>query len=123
MPSVDQRDPNRVIVFDTTLRDGEQAPGFSMGVEQKLKMARALAGTSARIRVGPAMTNRTAMAMKSLAEKEFMIFGNEITPVTGTDISPGYSRKRAPIQPRWRHPVGRPRRPLHLPSRDSSVGS
>ena len=43
MPSVDQRDPNRVIVFDTTLRDGEQAPGFSMGVEQKLKMARALA--------------------------------------------------------------------------------
>ena len=43
MPSLDQRDPNRVIVFDTTLRDGEQAPGFSMGVEQKLKMARALA--------------------------------------------------------------------------------
>lgn len=45
MPSVEaaERDPNRVIVFDTTLRDGEQAPGFSMGVSQKLEMAHALA--------------------------------------------------------------------------------
>ena len=32
----------RVIVFDTTLRDGEQAPGFSMDVPSKLAMARAL---------------------------------------------------------------------------------
>src|SRR6184192_133304 len=32
----------RVIVFDTTLRDGEQAPGFSMDVPAKLTMARAL---------------------------------------------------------------------------------
>ena len=32
----------RVIVFDTTLRDGEQAPGFSMDVPAKLQMARAL---------------------------------------------------------------------------------
>jgi 2-isopropylmalate synthase len=29
-------------IFDTTLRDGEQAPGFSMTVEQKLQMARQL---------------------------------------------------------------------------------
>ena len=35
MPSV-ERDPNRVIVFDTTLRDGEQAPGFSMNAEKKV---------------------------------------------------------------------------------------
>ena len=35
-------DPNRVIVFDTTLRDGEQAPGFSMGVAEKLKVAAVL---------------------------------------------------------------------------------
>ena len=33
---------NRVIIFDTTLRDGEQAPGCSMTVEQKLRMARQL---------------------------------------------------------------------------------
>jgi len=30
---------NRLIIFDTTLRDGEQAPGFSMTVDQKLRMA------------------------------------------------------------------------------------
>jgi 2-isopropylmalate synthase len=34
--------PARVIVFDTTLRDGEQAPGFSMDVASKLTMAQAL---------------------------------------------------------------------------------
>ncbi len=33
---------NHVKIFDTTLRDGEQAPGFSMGGEQKLRLARAL---------------------------------------------------------------------------------
>ncbi len=30
-------------IFDTTMRDGEQAPGFSMTVDGKLRMARALA--------------------------------------------------------------------------------
>src|SRR4029453_4242481 len=34
--------PARVIVFDTTLRDGEQAPGYSLDVAAKLTMARAL---------------------------------------------------------------------------------
>ncbi len=34
---------DRVIIFDTTLRDGEQAPGFSMNTQEKLEMARQLA--------------------------------------------------------------------------------
>jgi len=34
---------DRVIIFDTTLRDGEQAPGFSMNALEKLEMARQLA--------------------------------------------------------------------------------
>lgn len=33
---------NRVIIFDTTLRDGEQSPGCSMNLEEKLRMARIL---------------------------------------------------------------------------------
>ena len=32
----------RLVIFDTTLRDGEQAPGFSMRVEEKVRMARQL---------------------------------------------------------------------------------
>jgi len=34
---------DRVLIFDTTLRDGEQAPGFSMNTMEKLEMARQLA--------------------------------------------------------------------------------
>ena len=33
---------NRLIIFDTTLRDGEQAPGFSMNIDDKIRMARQL---------------------------------------------------------------------------------
>jgi 2-isopropylmalate synthase len=33
----------RLFVFDTTLRDGEQAPGFSMRIDEKLTLARQLA--------------------------------------------------------------------------------
>jgi 2-isopropylmalate synthase len=32
----------RVVIFDTTLRDGEQAPGFSMDVPAKLELAKLL---------------------------------------------------------------------------------
>ncbi len=35
-------DSARVVIFDTTLRDGEQAPGFTMAVPDKVTMARAL---------------------------------------------------------------------------------
>ena len=33
---------DRVYIFDTTLRDGEQSPGCSMNFEEKLEMARQL---------------------------------------------------------------------------------
>lgn len=33
---------DRVLIFDTTLRDGEQSPGCSMNLEEKLRMARLL---------------------------------------------------------------------------------
>ena len=35
-------DRARITVFDTTLRDGEQAPGFSMNTGEKLRLARQL---------------------------------------------------------------------------------
>ncbi len=36
------KDDNRVIIFDTTLRDGEQSPGASMNLEEKLRIAKVL---------------------------------------------------------------------------------
>ena len=37
------RDPGRVLIFDTTLRDGEQSPGASLNLEEKLAIANQLA--------------------------------------------------------------------------------
>jgi 2-isopropylmalate synthase len=38
------QDSGRVTIFDTTLRDGEQAPGFTLDVSAKVAMARAIDG-------------------------------------------------------------------------------
>jgi 2-isopropylmalate synthase len=37
------QDPNRVLIFDTTLRDGEQSPGISLNTQEKLEIAQQLA--------------------------------------------------------------------------------
>jgi 2-isopropylmalate synthase len=42
-PSFGAMAEDRVVIFDTTLRDGEQSPGFSMNLGEKLRMAHALA--------------------------------------------------------------------------------
>ncbi|MFH0953193.1 MAG: 2-isopropylmalate synthase [Verrucomicrobiota bacterium] len=41
--SAKRSEQNRVIIFDTTLRDGEQCPGASMGLNEKMEVARQLA--------------------------------------------------------------------------------
>jgi 2-isopropylmalate synthase len=41
-PSFGKLDEDRIIIFDTTLRDGEQSPGFSMNLNEKIRMAEAL---------------------------------------------------------------------------------
>ena len=38
----------KIYIFDTTLRDGEQSPGASMNLEEKLKMARQLEALRSR---------------------------------------------------------------------------
>ncbi|MEA2781422.1 MAG: 2-isopropylmalate synthase [Rhodospirillaceae bacterium] len=38
----DNRDKDRVVIFDTTMRDGEQSPGCSMNLEEKLRIAAVL---------------------------------------------------------------------------------
>ncbi|NWJ97976.1 MAG: 2-isopropylmalate synthase [Chloroflexi bacterium] len=36
-------DRNRVVIFDTTLRDGEQSPGATLNIEEKIEIAKQLA--------------------------------------------------------------------------------
>ena len=42
MIDIEKTHQNRVIIFDTTLRDGEQSPGCSMNLEEKLAIAELL---------------------------------------------------------------------------------
>ena len=37
-----KKENNLIKIFDTTMRDGEQSPGASMNIEEKLKIANAL---------------------------------------------------------------------------------
>ena len=39
----EQREPHRVLIFDTTLRDGEQSPGISLNAQEKVEIALQLA--------------------------------------------------------------------------------
>ncbi|NBC32274.1 MAG: 2-isopropylmalate synthase [Alphaproteobacteria bacterium] len=41
-PDAPRPESDRVVIFDTTLRDGEQSPGASMNLEEKLRIARVL---------------------------------------------------------------------------------
>ncbi len=34
--------PEKIVIFDTTLRDGEQCPGASMNLREKMEVARQL---------------------------------------------------------------------------------
>src|SRR5512143_2498654 len=40
--SIHARDADRVVIFDTTLRDGEQSPGASMNLDEKVRIATVL---------------------------------------------------------------------------------
>jgi len=75
----------RVMIFDTTLRDGEQAPGFSMGPKEKLMMARQLTrlGVDAIEAGFPASSQGDFEAVKLIAEE---IKGVTITGLSRTDL-------------------------------------
>jgi len=61
----------RVIIFDTTLRDGEQSPGASLTSDEKIKIAEQLEKLSVDvIEAGfPIVSEDDAKAVKRIAEK------------------------------------------------------
>ena len=64
---------NRIRIFDTTLRDGEQAPGCSMTLGEKLRVAKALAELRVDvIEAGfPAASPGDFESVKAIAERDF----------------------------------------------------
>lgn len=69
-PNFGRMADDRVIVFDTTLRDGEQSPGFSMTLSEKVRMAQALADLGVDvIEAGfPITSNDDFMSVKTIGE-------------------------------------------------------
>ncbi len=71
-PDVPSRDPrNRVIIFDTTLRDGEQSPGATLTADEKLEVADALVALGVDvIEAGfPAASPGDFEAVRSIAQR------------------------------------------------------
>ena len=62
---------DKLILFDTTLRDGEQAPGFAMQLDEKLLVARALANLRVDvIEAGfPAASTGDFQAVQAIAQQ------------------------------------------------------
>ncbi len=85
-------DTNRVYLFDTTLRDGEQSPGVSLNVEEKLEIAHQLANLGVDvIEAGfPISSPGDFQAVKTIAQK---VKGPTITGLcraTQMDIDRGW---------------------------------
>src|SRR5450631_4604597 len=62
--------PDHLIIFDTTLRDGEQSPGASMTAEEKMRIARQLERLKVDvIEAGfPASSNGDFEAVRAIAQ-------------------------------------------------------
>jgi 2-isopropylmalate synthase len=61
---------DRLVIFDTTLRDGEQAPGFSMRIDEKVRLARQLEALGVDILEAgfPIASEADAEAVRQVAE-------------------------------------------------------
>jgi len=64
-------DPNHIVIFDTTLRDGEQSPGVSMNLDEKIRIATVLEKMGVDvIEAGfPIASNRSFEAVHEVAKR------------------------------------------------------
>src|SRR5262245_14001114 len=96
---------NRVIIFDTTLRDGEQAPGASMNLQEKRTVAAALAALRVDvIEAGfPIASQGDFAAVREIARR-----------VEGPTICALARTRAADIARAWQAVREAPRRRLHV---------
>ena len=105
---------DKLIIFDTTMRDGEQSPGASMTREEKMRIARQLE----RMRVDvieagfPAASNGDFEAVKAIADtsKDSIIAG--LCRANDRDISRGIEALKG--AKRWRIHTFIATSPLHM---------
>src|SRR5258707_13933792 len=85
-----------LIIFDTTMRDGEQSPGASMTRDEKLRIARALERMKVDvIEAGfPASSNGDFEAVQAIAG----LVREAVVPGRPRPHDPGIQRGRAPRQ-------------------------
>ncbi len=92
---------NRIIIFDTTLRDGEQSPGASLNVYEKLEIARQLA----KLRVDvieagfPVSSPAQFEAVKRIADESELIIAG-LARAKEIDIKTAYDALRNAKHPR-----------------------
>lgn len=85
---------NRVIIFDTTLRDGEQCPGASMTFEEKLEVADLLdtmGGMSSRRASRSPRTVISNRSPRSHAARRTR--SSPVSPAPSPPISPAPARR------------------------------
>ncbi len=97
-----QKDKNRIYIFDTTLRDGEQSPGASMNTEEKLVIAKQLESLGVDIiEAGfPIASEGDFNAVKRIAKeiKKCQIAG--LARANKTDIDRAWQAIKGASQPR-----------------------
>ena len=90
------RDPCRVLIFDTTLRDGEQAPGCTMSLAEKVAVAEQLVRLGVDvIEAGfPAASRGEQDAVTAVAERIARAGsdGRRVLLIQATDVDMGTAR-------------------------------
>lgn len=99
--SMETRSMERVIIFDTTLRDGEQSPGASLNIFEKLEIARQLAKLNVDvIEAGfPVSSPAQFEAVQRIAEESTVIIA-ALARAKEEDILKAYEALRNAFRPR-----------------------
>ena len=91
MSTTNNADSDRVLIFDTTLRDGEQCPGATMTLEEKLQVADLLDQMGVDIiEAGfPIASNGDFEAVRMIAER---VQNAVVAGLSRADRGPGFRR-------------------------------